>query len=848
MESAASTYIYAMSFFKKEVHNYALYGFLFGCCFPVIATLIQLSATGRPFTLDGVIATQRSSVLLWIIDTAPLFLGLFAAVGGHYLDKVKEHNVRLRSDIQEIEKLRDASEAANRAKSDFLANMSHEIRTPMNGIIGLTFLASRTDLTPQQQDYIGKIDRSAQSLLRILNDLLDFSKIEAGKLEIETLVYSTQEMVESIVDIVNGRLSKKRDVEFIIERSHELPAELMGDELRIKQVLINLLDNAVKFTEKGEVVLSIESEMRGEDRCALTFRVKDQGIGLTKAQIQTLFQPFVQADISHTRTYGGTGLGLAICDRLVRKMGGVLQVESEPGAGSTFHFTLEQGLRVAYDPKALRLPFKERVRALLVDDSPMARTVQGDMLRDMGFEVVAVDSGDLALNAVRTSMTEGRPFSLIIMDWRMPGLNGLEAARILKEEFLSDSPMVLMVTAFGLEEVRSAATEGRIEGYLIKPVDPSLLFDTLNAIFKFDLEGVRKTTRERMDMDRVRAMLGGKELLLAEDNEINRQVAAELLQDAGIRLDHAANGEEAVRMFAAKHYDGVLMDIQMPVLDGLSAARQIRQLPGGNEIPVMAMTAHAMKGEREKSLAAGMNDHIIKPIDPVKLYQTLLQWLCGASEGDIHAAMTTEPVNGSEHVKIQIPGLDVQAGLARVRNDLVAYHGLLNLFIKEWGAVPDELSAMVGAEEHEALHRRVHTLAGSAGNLGADELLGSARKVEQLLANGTPVDAAELVQSIAPMELHLRDLLGHMEQYLAGATTEPSSAATMPMGKESFRAAVTDVIILLTDHDSSSVALLGDLVGSTDDAGTKQILEHAHQQAMDWEFTQAINTMKELQL
>ena len=212
-----------MSFFKKEVHNYALYGFLFGCCFPVIATLIQLSATGRPFTLDGVIATQRSSVLLWIIDTAPLFLGLFAAVGGHYLDKVKEHNVRLRSDIQEIEKLRDASEAANRAKSDFLANMSHEIRTPMNGIIGLTFLASRTDLTPQQQDYIGKIDRSAQSLLRILNDLLDFSKIEAGKLEIETLVYSTQEMVESIVDIVNGRLSKKRDVEFIIERSHERP-------------------------------------------------------------------------------------------------------------------------------------------------------------------------------------------------------------------------------------------------------------------------------------------------------------------------------------------------------------------------------------------------------------------------------------------------------------------------------------------------------------------------------------------------------------------------------------------------------------------------------------------------
>ncbi|MCB0758881.1 MAG: response regulator [Flavobacteriales bacterium] len=837
-----------MAFFRKEIHNYALYGFLFGCLFPIAATLIQCSATGQPFTWDGIRAAQRSSVLLWIIDTAPLFLGIFAAIGGHYLDKVKERNERLRSDIHEIEKLRDASEAANRAKSDFLANMSHEIRTPMNGIIGLTYLASRTDLSPQQQDYISKIDRSAQSLLRILNDLLDFSKIEAGKLEIETVVYSTQVMVESIVDIVNGRLSKKRDVEFIIERSHELPAELVGDELRIKQVLTNLLDNAVKFTEKGEVILSIDSEMRGEDRCALTFSVKDQGIGLTKAQLHDLFEPFVQADISHTRTYGGTGLGLAICDRLVRKMGGILQVESEPGAGSTFQFTIEQGLRVAHDPKALRLPFKERVRALLVDDSPMARTVQGGMLRDMGFDVIAVDSGDLALKAVRSSVTEGRPFSLIIMDWRMPGLNGLEAARILKEEFLSDTPMVLMVTAFGMEEVRSAAVEGRIEGYLTKPLDPSLLFDTLNAIFKFDLEGVRSATRERMDMDRVRAMLGGKELLLAEDNEINRQVATELLQDAGIRLDHAVNGEEAVRMFAAKRYDGVLMDIQMPLLDGLSAARQIRELPGGKDVPVMAMTAHAMKGEREKSLEAGMNDHIIKPIDPVKLYQCLLHWLCGTSEIDIRSAMTNGTDDQPVPADMQIPGLDVQAGLGRVLNNRETYRGLLHLFLKEWGTVPDELQAIVQAGDYEVLRRKVHTLAGSAGNLGADELLGSARNVEQLVANGPPADAAELVRSMAPMEIHLRTLLKELDQYLAAVKPEPSAPAVQPTGNATFRAAVTDVMLLLSDHDSSSVPLLGNLAGSTNDEETKRILERAHQQAMDWEFAQAINTMKELQV
>ncbi|MEO5585901.1 MAG: response regulator, partial [Flavobacteriales bacterium] len=755
-----------MRIFGKEAYNYALHGSLFGLCFPVFATLIQSSNAGTGISFQGLLAAQRSTPLLWIIDTAPLFLGLFAALGGYYMDRLKERNRHLHEDYCEMERLRDLADTANKAKSDFLANMSHEIRTPMNGIIGLNHLLSKTEMTPKQQDYNVKVDRSARSLLRIVNDLLDFSKIEAGKLELEVTPYSTQQMLEAVVDTVNARLSGKKDVEFIIDRPPELPMELIGDELRIKQVLINLLDNAIKFTEQGEVILSISSEKRGPEHCAVTFSVKDQGIGMSAAQIADLFQPFNQADLSHTRKYGGTGLGLTISDRLIRKMGGKIQVESKTGEGSRFFFTIGQEVRGKRDASALRLPFKDKVRALLVDDSSIARTVQGAMLTEMGFDVVTVSSGREAVKAVRASMMEARPYALIIMDWMMPEMSGLEAARYLKEEFLSDAPMVLMVTAFGVDDVRTAAQVGHIDGYLVKPVDPSLLYDTLNSIFKFDLEGVRKATREHLDMDQVRGLLDGKQVLLAEDNEINRQVASELLQDAGIKLDHAENGEQAVRMFARKKYDGVLMDIQMPLMDGLDATRRIRNLPGGNTVPIMAMTAHSMKGEREKSLAAGMNDHLNKPIDPILLYKRLMHWLCATTESEVSAMLVNGPVS-EDHSGIHITGLDTAAVLARVRNDQGTLANLFELFVSKWRIAPSELPRLLMAGDLEGLRRSVHTLAGSAGNLGGDGVMAAARNVEQALNDGAGADDPRLNADMAKLCVELSSMLQSISTYLS---------------------------------------------------------------------------------
>jgi|JI10StandDraft_1071094.scaffolds.fasta_scaffold13159_8 two-component system sensor histidine kinase/response regulator len=835
-----------MRIFRKEVYNYALYGALFGLCFPLFGTLIQSGDAGTGFGMDGFIATQQRTPLLWIIDTAPLFLGLFAALGGYYMDKLKERNRHLNEDYREMERLRDQADSANKAKSDFLANMSHEIRTPMNGIIGLNHLLSKTEMTPKQQDYNVKVDRSARSLLRIVNDLLDFSKIEAGKLELEARPYSTQEMLEAVVDTVNARLSGKKDVEFIIDRPADLPLELIGDELRIKQVLVNLLDNAIKFTEQGEVILSISSEKRGAEHCAVTFSVKDQGIGMSAEQIADLFKPFSQADLSHTRKYGGTGLGLTISDRLIRKMGGKIQVESKTGEGSRFFFTIGQEIRGKRGTDALRLPFKDKVRALLVDDSSIARTVQGAMLTEMGFDVVTVDSGMKAVEAVRASMMEAKPFALIIMDWMMPEMSGLDAARYLKEEFLSDAPMVLMVTAFGVDDVRIAAQVGQIDGYLVKPVDPSLLFDTLNAIFKFDLEGVRKTTRDHLDMDQVRGLLEGKQILLAEDNEINWQVASELLQDAGIKLDHADNGEEAVRMFTEKEYDGVLMDIQMPLMDGLEATRRIRALPGGTSVPILAMTAHSMKGEREKSLAAGMNDHLNKPIDPILLYKSLMHWICETSESEVGAMLVSGTAMESG-VDIQITGLDTKTALARLRNDRGIYAKLLELFVSKWSASPAELPELLRQSELETLRISVHTVAGSAGNLGADDVLTAARKVEQALVDGAHADDAELKEHVDDLCAKLTGTLEGIRGYLGSSPrVELAHVPTAALNEEELRTAVRDVLRLLADHDAGSLQAMEELALSTSDLARKQVFDRAHAQVKNWEFDEAMSTLSKV--
>jgi two-component system sensor histidine kinase/response regulator len=527
----------------------------------------------------------------------------------------------------ESQSARDAAEEANRTKSEFLANMSHEIRTPMNAILGMTHLALRADPAPQQRGYLRKIDVAARSLLTIINDILDFSKIEAGKLELESISFSLEEVFNNLVDIVGERAARK-GVEIVIPVAQDVPLYLVGDPLRLGQILVNLVNNAIKFTDHGEIVVKVAASDLTAGTTQLAFSIRDTGIGITAEQVSNLFRSFTQADSSITRKYAGTGLGLAISKQLCELMGGSISVESTPGQGSTFFFTANFGASSdgpRIQPRAL-LSALLRKNILVVDDNESAREVLVAMLGAHGLAAKTASSGHEALSSLGAASRAGEPFDLVLMDWRMPGMDGIETSRRIKaDSILSRVPAILMVTAFEREEVMTAAAGFVPEGYLIKPVNESLLIDSITGIFASGTQGPAP------DLPQVPgqtlAGLSGRRVLLVEDNEINRDLASELLSDLDIAVTVAVNGQEAIDRLSRKRFDLVLMDLQMPVMDGLTATRLICADDRFRDLPILAMTAHAMSGDRERSLEAGMVDHITKPIDPDRLTEALLRWM-----------------------------------------------------------------------------------------------------------------------------------------------------------------------------------------------------------------------------
>jgi two-component system, sensor histidine kinase and response regulator len=641
---------------------------------------------------------------------------------------------------EELNVAKQEAEVASQVKGRFLANMSHEIRTPMNAILGLTYLLAHTKLSERQSEYVRKVEAAGKSLLGIINDILDYSKVEAGKLRLEGIDFRLDELLQNLATVLAVNAQNK-DVEILFRIDPNVPAKLNGDSLRLQQVLMNLASNAVKFTEKGEVILSVNNKRQSGNEIEIQFSIRDTGLGMTQEQIAGLFEAFTQADSSTTRRFGGTGLGLAISRRLVNLMGGDIHVESAPGQGSEFEFTalFAPAQAPAKVPRSSMAEIPAELKILIVDDNAIARDIAASIAISLRWKVTVAESGSEAVKLVEESMTASDPFYVVLADWRMPEMDGLETIRRIRQIAVDrQSTLCLLLTAHTADALKQVEMqpENLLDGLLTKPITSSYLWDAVVAASRKGKVPAKKRDEEVQLKDR----LIGTTLLLVDDHVINQEVAKELLVAAGARVDIASNGQEALDMLqsGATVYDAILMDLQMPVMDGYEATKHIRSMEKFSQLPIIAMTADVLPAERDRAMSAGMNDFIGKPFELEHLFATITRWTPATETREVSAPTAqTTPKDGKEMLVPELPEkfgeLKLAEAVGRFNGDKELYLKIAARFVETEPATGDSIDEAINQKDYERARRLAHALKGNSGYIGASRLSEAAGCLEEAL-------------------------------------------------------------------------------------------------------------------